>query len=174
MPGPNLRGLERYSSTIYGVLIPFPMWIVSLSLILIYAKRHGDYSPATRMPVPFNLKINTSDRLGVFYIWTGHLAISAIPILLNIQLVAKFFDGTYFVKNNCISSPKAVHGVWNLLTKFDDFFSNHDFIFGQCGTPQGIQYFPIITPWLVLSFGSIVVLAGCSLYGWIFFIGGRD
>jgi len=148
LPGPNFGTTERYSATIYGIAVPWAIWMCVLGLIIIHAKRYGGSSLVSRLPVAFNIAITPSDWLGRAYVYVMCTALCFLPMLLNIQLILKFFGGSYFKLSDC-----SFVGVGFLaqLASWSYATLDYDYVFGQCaGERKGAAYYPGITVTVLL------------------------
>ncbi|MDP1965753.1 MAG: hypothetical protein Q8K93_26535 [Reyranella sp.] len=169
LPGPNFDKAERYSATIYGIMLSAPLWLASLALTCVHANRHGSVWIVSRLPVPFGLDINYADRVGRAYIWISSLLVWFLPILLNLQLIAKFFHGTAYRLSDCMPIGVGLQGHLQTWKDFTGSF-RRNFVYAICESGRvqtgsgerlrdGIDYFPGLTPTVLLAFVVLVFVA---------------
>lgn len=171
-PFPGLNDATRYAATVYGMMVSIPVLFVLLLLTRRYALRYGESRWSTRVPVAFNLSIDPEDRegLGPHYQATFVVAFLVVPVVLQIFLLAKFFDGA--ITHECTKRVFA-NDIWGHLgfrtgpggTFPADVFSG-DYRYG--GVEHGIDFYPVVESWLFLLLVAVLVgsTGRCLLHLW--------
>jgi hypothetical protein len=160
-PFPGLNDATRYAATVYGMMVSIPVLFVLLLLTRRYALRYGASRWSTRVPVAFNLSIDPKDRegLGPHYQATFVAAFLVVPVVLQIFLLAKFFDGTITHEATERVFANDIWGHLGFRTGTGEVLPadvlSGDYRYG--GVQHGIDFYPVLQSWLFLLLVAVLV-----------------
>jgi len=154
--GVDFSEVERFSATIYGMVLSLPLLACMIWLTGFYIARHPEQPSYYRLPSAFNLQVqdpSSEYRLGKhyqrFFLWMFLI----LPTLAQVHLLRKFFTGTVFARQG--GEPHAVGWKEHLLQSepLSVIFSNK-YLYGGEG---GVTFFPFWEPWFFLICEGIVM-----------------
>ena len=143
LPSIKLEDVDHYSASFYGIFFTLPLIFSVHYLTRIYSNHFGEKDWWLRIPVAFNREIyELPNFLRTHQIFIFILFL-AIPSLLHIDFVNKFFNGTVYIESTC---EGILVGIEHFTLEFNLYteYGINGFRYGD--VDKGIDYYPIIFP----------------------------